>query len=316
MKVTIELWDGQHASACRMHDLVEATMPFGQRLHRSKAVEFINLRIKGYEDCAFVAKAGGDLQGFAMLVAGATPLEVYLMGCVSEAYRCQGIATNLLERIMERGKQHGVQTIRGIAYESVAAGPAFLKTNGFVMTDAQFWSARETSVPLPDWALEKCEQVLETGLRIVAGDEYETLRDDWDRAWWRLVNLTSRDIPSRVPHKDIPFDEWRTFMEPPITNRAHALLALDGLEPIAVMGFGQLTEGKVNINYTGVKSEYRRRGISLALKVLGVQLAKDIGAHTIITQNHQDNPMFSLNQKLGFQRTNTMMEFARPLTNS
>ena len=314
MSVAIEPWDGQYASACRIHDLAEASMPFGQRLDRSKAIEFINLRTKGYEDSAFVAKADGEIQGFGMLSAGATPLEVYLMGCVREAYRCQGIATTLLERLMERAKHHRVQTIRGTAFESVPSGSAFLKTNGFVMADAQYWSARATSLPLPDWALEKYEQVLATGLRIVPGDQYERLRDDWDRAWWTLVNLTARDIPSRVPHKDIPFDEWRTFMEQPITNRAHTLLALDELEPIAVMGFGQLTDGKVNINYTGVRSDYRRRGISMALKVLGVRLAKDIGAHTITTQNHQDNPMFTLNQKLGFNHTNTMTEYALNLT--
>ena len=101
------------------------------------------------------------------------------------------------------------------------------------------------------------------------------------------------------------------FMEPPLTNRAHVLLALEGLEPIAVLGFGQLTDGKVNINYTGVRSDYRRRGISIALKVLAIELAKEVGAHTIVTQNHQDNPLLALNLKLGFERTDAMMEYSR-----
>jgi mycothiol synthase len=54
---------------------------------------------------------------------------------------------------------------------------------------------------------------------------------------------------------------------------------------------------------TGVKREYRRRNLALALKVRSVQFAKDNGYTSIRTDNDSSNTgMLAINDKLGFKR--------------
>jgi predicted GNAT superfamily acetyltransferase len=49
-----------------------------------------------------------------------------------------------------------------------------------------------------------------------------------------------------------------------------------------------------------VKSKYRRRGLSVILKLKALELAQKYGAEHITTQNHPLNPILQINKKLGF----------------
>ena len=51
----------------------------------------------------------------------------------------------------------------------------------------------------------------------------------------------------------------------------------------------------------------------VALKLKAIGLARKLGAHTVVTQNHQDNPMSDLNRRLGFIEVNSMTEYVRQL---
>ena len=53
--------------------------------------------------------------------------------------------------------------------------------------------------------------------------------------------------------------------------------------------------------FTGVRRDYRRRGIALALKVRAIQFAQNLGARLILTNNEENNPMYLMNLALGFQ---------------
>ena len=52
---------------------------------------------------------------------------------------------------------------------------------------------------------------------------------------------------------------------------------------------------------TGVVRAYRRPGIATALKVRTIEYARSVGAETIVTSNEENNPMYTLNLKLGFE---------------
>ena len=60
----------------------------------------------------------------------------------------------------------------------------------------------------------KIQQQLEIfqqgSLRMVTGDVFEMIRDDWARAWWSFTMETCRDIPSKIPLlKKIPLKSGR-----------------------------------------------------------------------------------------------------------
>lgn len=53
--------------------------------------------------------------------------------------------------------------------------------------------------------------------------------------------------------------------------------------------------------YTGVRQEYRGRGLALALKLLSIETARRYEAAYMRTNNHSLNlPMLAVNRKLGY----------------
>lgn len=52
---------------------------------------------------------------------------------------------------------------------------------------------------------------------------------------------------------------------------------------------------------TGVTKVYRRRGIALALKLMGIRYAKGVGAQKVYTiQDTQNSSAIAMNRKLGY----------------
>ncbi len=63
--------------------------------------------------------------------------------------------------------------------------------------------------------------------------------------------------------------------------------------------------GNAHNDMTGVRREYRGRGIALALKLLAIRFARSVGAQEITTSNDSLNaPMLAVNRKLGYQPQN------------
>ena len=117
-----------------------------------------------------------------------------------------------------------------------------------------------------------------------------------------------RDVPMEIPFKELPFERWRPFIEPPFMDRSRALIALDQDEMVGLMYLSDLKRGRVNIDHTSVARAHRRRGISTMIKCAAIRRARALGAQAITTQNHEHNPMFDLNQVLGFQHIATFTD--------
>ncbi len=63
---------------------------------------------------------------------------------------------------------------------------------------------------------------------------------------------------------------------------------------------------------TGVKPQYRRQGIGLAMKIRGIAYAKATGHAIIRTENDAKNiPMLAMNERLGFVRKPDVITFEK-----
>ena len=119
-----------------------------------------------------------------------------------------------------------------------------------------------------------------------------------------LDETLDRDVPTNDTHAEPPpFEEWIKRLDQP-EHDSHALL-LAANEAGDWIGISQLGfQEHTNIAWTfltGVLSDYRGRGIALALKLQAIDAAIARGCSLILTENHEDNaPMRAINKKLGF----------------
>jgi mycothiol synthase len=80
-------------------------------------------------------------------------------------------------------------------------------------------------------------------------------------------------------------------------------VAMDGGQYIGFTAFNKTVEdiSLLHTSFTGVRRSYRRRGIATALKLRSIQVAHQMDTRQIQTNNEENNPMFHLNLRLGFE---------------
>ena len=131
------------------------------------------------------------------------------------------------------------------------------------------------------------------------------IEPDWKRKLRDLRWAIIQDTPSTEPFAKptlAQFDEM-ILQDPALEEEAFFVaLAADG----SFIGMSNLWRNdpagrRLDAGLTGVRPAYRRRGIATALKARTIQYARTVGAETIVTSNEENNPMYALNLKLGFE---------------
>lgn len=64
---------------------------------------------------------------------------------------------------------------------------------------------------------------------------------------------------------------------------------------------------------TGIVRSHCRRGLATLLKTHAIRYAKEQGIQSIRTGNEENNPMYTLNRKLGFQDLTANLAFEKEL---
>ena len=114
-----------------------------------------------------------------------------------------------------------------------------------------------------------------------------------------------------------PFSKW-------LKNQKHYEDNTYGIEMIAVKDNNYIGSTNLRVNhksepfkaYTlgmGVLKVYRRQGVATALKVKAIQRLKEKGITEIRTGNEENNPMFQINEKLGFKPMPSSIEFRKDI---
>jgi hypothetical protein len=95
-------------------------------------------------------------------------------------------------------------------------------------------------------------------------------------------------------------------------------IALDGYELVGVASLSKQGEDfdVLESGLTGVRRGYRRRELATALKCRAIAFARHLGALTIETFNEENNPMFALNQKLGFKAQPAEVDWGKSVTDN
>jgi mycothiol synthase len=133
---------------------------------------------------------------------------------------------------------------------------------------------------------------------------------------WELDWAIVQDVPRASPSKRQPFAEFEKMIA---TDEAYDpdanFIAIHDGDYIGLTGlsFNVVNPTLAYTQLTGVVRDFRRQGIATAIKAHAIQIAKDRGILQIHTMNNEINPMFKLNQQLGFQRGPAWRYYAKDI---
>ena len=131
-----------------------------------------------------------------------------------------------------------------------------------------------------------------------------------------MMVAAEQDIPTTVPIRPAPFDEWkRVTFENPATRKDRFWIAHEGK---AIVGLSVLdfppTRGLPWTSFTATSKEVRGRGIARALKYESIAQAIELGYKRVRTANDGANaPILHLNQEMGYRLVVPLIELHRDL---
>lgn len=228
----------------------------------------------------------------------------------------QGFGRELLELAQTTASKSGAQTLLGWAEMAVPRTMQFLERAGFREVDREWESTLDLSGSDLSVLRHLVDRVISSGVRIVSAGTFAADRVDWKHDLHRLYTDVEMDVPTQYPIQRMPFDDFDALCLGRQFLADGFLVALDGdqlvglTEPMPVDDVPQA----IQQNLTGVRSDYRGRGIASALKAQAAIWAIESGYTSIRTQNAQSNAaMLAVNDRLGFERDHATIEYLKNL---
>ena len=137
---------------------------------------------------------------------------------------------------------------------------------------------------------------------------FSTMQDLGDsennrRKLYELNKICSADIPERGEF--FSYDEFCKRRYGNSYDPAGAIVARHNSKWIGLSVISNWShKGFVFNEMTGVLRDYRRKGIAITMKILGIRFAKSTDAKVIYTSHHHENyQAIELNKRLGFVDT-------------
>jgi RNA polymerase sigma factor (sigma-70 family) len=248
----------------------------------------------------------GQLLGYGSVEQTVYLPRYRLIFVVGPRWLRRGVGDLLLERLTDDLREAGAVTATFRDYDSTSEIQAFLRERGFAeatrLLDLRL-TVEKANVAAFSPAVER---VRARGISIT------TLREERERDpryVEKIYSLTSAlmlDDPARPPFTPPSYNEReaRLWLELPYVLPDAYFIAKDGEEYVGVSDLNLLdaVPGGVSHGFTGVRAEYRRRGVATALKVRAVEYAARHGFRTIRAFNRPAHaPLLALNEKLGFR---------------
>jgi len=220
---------------------------------------------------------------------------------VDPDYRRQGAGQALLEHVEGWARAQGATLLRATVRDHMAESVAWAQARGYEIERHIFESTLD--VPAFDEAA-RFPGVVERAE--AEGFRFHTLAEMPGEATERMIyDCVSRsviDIPGFDGEMD-PFEEWK---KSDLSGEGYredcVIFALKDDRVAGVSYMRQVTQTRALWTwYTGVDPDFRGHNLSLALKLLCVRKAKELGAPYMRTNNDSQNgPMLAVNRKMGY----------------
>jgi GNAT superfamily N-acetyltransferase len=234
------------------------------------------------------------------------PHKFWITVLVDPSSHGRGVGSGVYDKLSgELGRLNAVAAWAG-SKEDLPRLTEFYQKRGFAEKMKAWESRLDVSTMDLDKFREYPEKVLRQGITITNLAAERRRDQDSLRKLHELVQLISADMPSPAPFTPISYEQWKAFeLKNPSLLPEGYMIARDGSKYVGLSTVWRLDKeprGLVQGN-TGVRRDYRGRGIAVALKLRVIDFARRNGYDRLKTWNASDNaPMLAVNTKLGFKR--------------
>jgi len=220
-------------------------------------------------------------------------------------FRSRGIGEELLRRVSARARGLGKAGLQVEVRSDDRHSMRFVENRGFREIE------REEEVELDLTALAGPPEVdAPGGVEIVSYAQ----RPGLEREMYAVDREASADIPGLASTHDADFEEWRIFaIDRPSRALDLTFLAIAEGRVVGV-AYMELAGDRCFHNLTGVRREWRGRGVASAMKRAQIAGAMTKGVTRLVTESQHENlPMRRLNEKLGYRPTVANIVYHGPL---
>ncbi|MCX8102823.1 MAG: GNAT family N-acetyltransferase [Candidatus Bipolaricaulota bacterium] len=243
------------------------------------------------------------------------PQKFWVYVGVHPSFQKRGIGRALYEKIETDLRALNAVRIFTNTREDYPRSLAFLQRNGFAETQRS-WESR---LNVHTFDLSKFAHYLERfsahGLTISTLAQERQRDPDSLKKLHELFVLIMEDVPHPDQYTPVDFEHFlRYSIEHPDTIADGYFIAKDGEQYIGLSNLRR-SQGEPKDLYqglTGVRREYRNRGVAMALKLKTIEYARAHGYEVIKTWNDNTNVgMLAINEKLGFVRQPAWITFVK-----
>ena len=266
----------------------------------------------------WLALIEGQIVGSAYVGQSAwvPPATIIVYVAVHPDHQKRGYGRALLARAEATASDQGGERIFSWTEETWPRSMRFLDHAGYEVVERRWESTLDLSLCDLGRLQDAVDRVVFGGIRIMSVASFSTERDDWKRDLHRLYTDVERDVPAPFPIQEIRFEDFEALSLGRRFVGDGFFVALDGDELVGLTEPQPVDDvpNAIEQNLTGVRSDYRGRGIAFALKSQAAIWAAQAGYKSIRTQNAQSNAaMLAVNDRLGFVRNRATIEFLKNL---
>ncbi len=226
------------------------------------------------------------------------PQKFTLYLAVHPEFRRRGVGTELEGRLRAFARQHGGTELTATLREDDTGSRTFLERLGYQEVYRRF--QMELNVRRFDWGHYQGWRDKLGTLQLLTWGEAGSTEENLRKLYELSVTLTA-DVPHPDGAPRFSYEEFIKYFAAPGFRPDALFLMADAGEWVAMTGL-LIPEGRPAYTYfTGVRREYRGRGLATALKLASIEYAKDHEITAMRTTNDTVNyAMVAVNEKLGY----------------